>query len=151
MLELVPLRDRPDLRTQVFSEAFMGLWPTFMLKDPSADLYFEQPHLDAYLDTAFAVVDSAQPDVAVGRAFAVHSPSAFLGARNCQTKAGTASSDGRIPTVLSAGRQTRLALWRSRCCPPIEARATRAWCWTPSASGPANSASAICSRPRAPR
>jgi GNAT superfamily N-acetyltransferase len=71
MLELVPLRDRPNLRTQVFAEQFQRLWPSFMLKDPSADLYFEQPHFDAYLDTAFAVVDPARPDLAVGRAFAV--------------------------------------------------------------------------------
>src|SRR5690349_9213906 len=71
MLKLVPLRDRPNLRTLVFAKAFQGLWPTFMLKDPSADLYFEQPHFDAYLDTAFAVVDPARPDAAVGRAFAV--------------------------------------------------------------------------------
>ena len=42
-----------------------------MVKDPTADLFFEQPHFDACLDTAFAVVDPARPDVAVGRAFAV--------------------------------------------------------------------------------
>jgi GNAT superfamily N-acetyltransferase len=71
MLELVTLRARPDLRTQVFAEPFMALWPTFMVKDPAADLFFEQPHLDACLDTAFAVVDPARPEAAVGRAFAV--------------------------------------------------------------------------------
>jgi GNAT superfamily N-acetyltransferase len=75
MLELVPLRARPDLRTQVFAKAFMSLWPTFVVKDPTADLFFEPPHLDACLDTAFAVVDPARPDAAVGRAFAV--PFAF--------------------------------------------------------------------------
>lgn len=77
MLELLPLRDRPDLRAQVFAEHFMALWPTFVVKDPTADLFFEQPHFDACADTAFAVVDPAQPDVAVGRAFAV--PFAFEG------------------------------------------------------------------------
>jgi GNAT superfamily N-acetyltransferase len=71
MLDLVPLRGRPDLRTQVFSEAFLALWPTFVVKDPAADLFFEEPHLDACLDTAFAVVDPARPGTAVGRAFAV--------------------------------------------------------------------------------
>jgi GNAT superfamily N-acetyltransferase len=75
MLELVSLRARPDLRTQVFAEPFMALWPTFVVKDPTADLFFEQPHLDACLDTAFAVVDPANPGEAVGRAFAV--PFAF--------------------------------------------------------------------------
>jgi GNAT superfamily N-acetyltransferase len=71
MLRLVTLSARPDLRTQVFSAAFRELWPKFMLHDETAGLYFDRPHLDAYLDTAFAVVDSDRPDVAVGRAFAV--------------------------------------------------------------------------------
>jgi GNAT superfamily N-acetyltransferase len=66
---------RPDLRSQVFSETFTALWPTFILKDPTADLFFEAPHLDACLDTVFAVVDPARPNEAVGRAFAV--PFAF--------------------------------------------------------------------------
>ena len=63
MLELVPLRARPDLRTQVFAEAFRALWPSFVVKDSTADLFFERPHLDA----AFAIVDAARPDVAAGR------------------------------------------------------------------------------------
>src|SRR5690349_12027819 len=75
MLELVPLRAGPDLRVQVFGKTFIALWPTFVVKDPTADLFFEQPHFDACLDTAFAVVDPARPDEAVGRAFAV--PFAF--------------------------------------------------------------------------
>ena len=42
----------------------------FMLHDVTADLDFDRPHLDTCLDTAFAVVDSDRPDVAIGRAFA---------------------------------------------------------------------------------
>ena len=42
-----------------------------MLHDPAADLYFTDAALDAYLDTAFAVIDSVDPATAVGRAFAV--------------------------------------------------------------------------------
>ena len=49
-----------------------------MLPDETASLYFDGPHFEACLDTAFAVVDSARSDVAVGRAFAV--PFAFGGA-----------------------------------------------------------------------
>src|SRR4051794_41134233 len=71
MLELVPLRARPDLLAQVFSGAIQGAWPEFMQHDPTAHLYFGRPYLDGYLDTAFAVIDPARPDVAVGRAFAV--------------------------------------------------------------------------------
>jgi GNAT superfamily N-acetyltransferase len=71
MLELVALRGRPDLLGQVFSGAIQAAWPEFMQHDPTAHLYFGEPHLGACLDTAFAVVDPARPDVAVGRAFAV--------------------------------------------------------------------------------
>ncbi len=77
MLELVALRARPDLLAQVFSPAVQGAWPEFMQHDATALLYFGKPHLDAYLDTAFAVVDPARPEVAVGRTFAV--PFAFAG------------------------------------------------------------------------
>jgi GNAT superfamily N-acetyltransferase len=71
MLELVALRGRPDLLGEVFTEAIQGTWPEYMRHDPAADLYFGRPHLDACLDTAFAVVDAARPEAAVGRAFAV--------------------------------------------------------------------------------
>jgi GNAT superfamily N-acetyltransferase len=77
MLELVTLRARPDLLEQVFSGAIQGGWPEFMQHDPAAQLYFGKPHLEGYLDTAFAVIDPDQPDVALGRAFAV--PFAFDG------------------------------------------------------------------------
>jgi GNAT superfamily N-acetyltransferase len=77
MLQLLSLAARPDLRPQVFSEPFVAAWPKFMLHDETAELYFAQPNLDACLDTAFAVVDSTHPEVAVGRAFAV--PFAFGG------------------------------------------------------------------------
>lgn len=71
MLQLVTLGARPDLRSQVFATPFKEAWPPFMLHDETAELYFDRPHLDAYLDTAFAVVDSVRPDLAIGRAFAV--------------------------------------------------------------------------------
>ena len=71
MLELVTLRARPDLRPQLFAGALESLWPEFMQRDPTAMLYFADAHLDCYLDTAFAIIDPAAPDAAVGRAFAV--------------------------------------------------------------------------------
>ncbi|MDB5376631.1 MAG: hypothetical protein JWR00_1077 [Rubritepida sp.] len=71
MLDLVTIRARPDLRGAIHAEAFNRLWPAFMLHDPVAALYFETPHFDRYLDTAFAVIDPAEPGRAVGRAFAV--------------------------------------------------------------------------------
>jgi GNAT superfamily N-acetyltransferase len=71
MLELVTIRARPDLRDAVHADTFNRLWPEFMLHDPVAALYFETPHFDRYLDTAFAVIDPAEPGRLVGRAFAV--------------------------------------------------------------------------------
>jgi GNAT superfamily N-acetyltransferase len=72
MVRLVSLRERPDLRGAVFADAIQGVWPEFMRHDPTADLYFDSPHLDACLDTAFAVLDPERPDgPPVGRAFAV--------------------------------------------------------------------------------
>ncbi|MBL6080634.1 hypothetical protein JMJ56_21685 [Belnapia sp. T18] len=122
MLELVPLRGRPDLRAQVFSEVFMALWPAFMQEDPAADLFFARPHLDACLDTAFAVVDPARPEVAVGRAFAV--PFAFgIPGRENLPDAGWdgvvrwAHADralGRAPNALSALEITLLPSHRGR-------------------------------------
>lgn len=71
MLELVTIRARPDLRAAVHSETLNRLWPAFMLHDPAANLYFEAPHFEHYLETAFAVIDPADPGTALGRAFGV--------------------------------------------------------------------------------
>jgi GNAT superfamily N-acetyltransferase len=71
MLELVTLRARPDLRPQVFSDAIQASWPEFMRHDPVAELYYGDAALSTYLDTAFAIIDPADPSTAVGRAFAV--------------------------------------------------------------------------------
>jgi len=71
MLELVTLRARPDLRPQIFSGTIQAVWPEYMQHDPTAMLYFAEPHLDFYLDTVFAIIDPVAPDIAVGRAFAV--------------------------------------------------------------------------------
>ena len=75
MLQVVTLRARPDLREQVFAANFRASWPAFMMHDATADLYFAEPNFSAVLDTAFAVVDTACPSAAIGRAFAV--PFAF--------------------------------------------------------------------------
>ncbi|MBX9700077.1 MAG: hypothetical protein K2X74_11615, partial [Acetobacteraceae bacterium] len=71
MLALVPLRGRDDLIDQVFAPAIQALWPAYAMHDPTAELYYAEPHFTACLDTAFAVVEPDRPDIAVGRAFAV--------------------------------------------------------------------------------
>jgi GNAT superfamily N-acetyltransferase len=123
VLELVALRGRPDLIGQVFSDAIQGLWPEFMRHDPAAHLYFGRPHLDACLDTAFAVVDPDRPDAAVGRAFAV--PFALGGVLGREELldtgrdgvVGWAHADralGREPDALSALEITLLPSHRGR-------------------------------------
>ncbi|MEI6204877.1 MAG: hypothetical protein WCP68_23270, partial [Enhydrobacter sp.] len=74
-LELVALRGRKDLVNQVLAPAIHGLWPAFM-HDPVAKIYFDRLQFEEMgfseaRDTAFAVVESGRPDVAVGRALAV--------------------------------------------------------------------------------
>lgn len=70
-IELVPLSARPDLRPQLFDARFRAAWPEFMMHDPTADLYFNEPHFDAVQSTAFAAIDPTDPTTAIGRAFAV--------------------------------------------------------------------------------
>jgi GNAT superfamily N-acetyltransferase len=71
VLQVVALDTRRDLLSQIFAAPFVDAWPEYMRHDDTAALYFGKPHLDANLQTVFAVVESASPDVAVGRAFAV--------------------------------------------------------------------------------
>lgn len=78
-VDVVTLRERPDLRPLVFRDALRDIWPEFMLHDATADLYFDDHAFDRYQDFAFAVIDPAAPEVPVGRAFSV--PFAFGGDR----------------------------------------------------------------------
>jgi GNAT superfamily N-acetyltransferase len=72
-IEIFTLRERPELRPQIFSAAFRPpFWPEFLLHDSAARLYFGEPHFDAYHDYAFAAVEDG---TVVGRAFSV--PFAF--------------------------------------------------------------------------
>jgi hypothetical protein len=72
-LDIVTLRERPDLRAAIFADAMQGsLWPEFMRHDPVADLYFGDAALDRYLDFVLVGVDGGN---VVARAFSV--PFAF--------------------------------------------------------------------------
>jgi GNAT superfamily N-acetyltransferase len=68
---LISLAERPEFAAQIYEGPIQETWPLYMRQDPTAELYFEPPWSDAHADTAFALVDPAEPDVAVGRAFAV--------------------------------------------------------------------------------
>jgi GNAT superfamily N-acetyltransferase len=72
-IEIFTLRQRPELRQQIFSAAFRPpFWPEFLLHDPAADLYFGSPHFEAYQDYAFAALEDGR---VIARAFSV--PFAF--------------------------------------------------------------------------
>jgi hypothetical protein len=72
-LQIVTLRERPDLRAAIFADAMQGsLWPEFMRHDPVADLYFATSALDRYLDFVLVGLEDGQ---VVARAFSV--PFAF--------------------------------------------------------------------------
>jgi GNAT superfamily N-acetyltransferase len=67
--EIFTLRQRPELRQQIFSAAFRPpFWPEFLLHDPAAELYFGSPHFDAYQDYAFAALEDGR---VIARAFSV--------------------------------------------------------------------------------
>ena len=71
--EIFTLKERPDLRSQIFAAAFQPpFFPEFMVHDRTARLYFSAPFFDAYLGFAFAATDG---DEVVARAFSV--PFAF--------------------------------------------------------------------------
>jgi GNAT superfamily N-acetyltransferase len=72
-MQIVTLRERPDLRSVIFSEDFESpVWPEYMRHDAAARLYFQAPFFDRYLDFAFAGIEG---DKVVARAFSV--PFAF--------------------------------------------------------------------------
>ena len=72
-LQIVTLRERPDLRAAVFADEIqLPAFPEFMRHDPAADLYYAPGALDRYLD--FVLVGLGGGKV-VARAFSV--PFAF--------------------------------------------------------------------------
>ncbi len=71
-LEILSLRERPDLIPLVFSEDLQAVWPEFMRHDAAAKLYFGRSVFIDYLAYAFAGLVDGE---VVGRAFSV--PFAF--------------------------------------------------------------------------
>ena len=106
-LQVVTLRQRPDLRPAIFAAEFERLWPEYMLRDPAARLYFRTPFFDRYLDYVLVGLDG---DRVVARAFSV--PFCLGGAERPELPDGGwdevirwAHEDqalGRKPTAVSA-------------------------------------------------
>jgi GNAT superfamily N-acetyltransferase len=106
-LEILSLRERPDLIPLVFSEDLQAVWPEFMRHDAAAKLYFGRSVFIDYLDYAFAGLVDGE---VVGRAFSV--PFAFNVEGRAELPDGGwdqvirwAHEDrmvGRAPTTMSA-------------------------------------------------
>ena len=71
-LQIFTLRERPNLRAQVFASELQSVWPEFMRHDAASQLYYAPTVFDRYLDYAFAGVADGK---VVARAFSV--PFAF--------------------------------------------------------------------------
>jgi len=72
-LQIVTLRERPDLRAAIFADEIqLPAFPEFMRHDPVADLYYAPGALDRYLDFVLIGLDGGK---VVARAFSV--PFAF--------------------------------------------------------------------------
>jgi GNAT superfamily N-acetyltransferase len=116
-MEIFTLRERPDLRQQVFASELEAVWPEYMRHDPAAQLYFAPSIFDRYLDYAFAGVADGK---VVARAFSV--PFAFnIDGRDELPDGGWdqvirwAHDDrltGRVPNTLSALEISLLPEWR---------------------------------------
>ena len=74
-LAVATLRERPELRAQLFSAEFAAGLPEFMRHDRTSTLYYGDSALDRYVDFALAAVDREEPGRAIARAFSV--PFAF--------------------------------------------------------------------------
>ena len=72
-LSVATLRERPELREQMFSAEFQAGWPEFARHDPTASLYYGA--LDRHLDFVLSAVDREEPNRVIARACSV--PFAF--------------------------------------------------------------------------
>jgi GNAT superfamily N-acetyltransferase len=68
---IVPIAERPDLRGALFDDALDAAWPTFMLNDPVANLYYAFERLDRFLDFVLVAFDPQQPQRVLARAMSV--------------------------------------------------------------------------------
>ena len=70
-LDIFTLKERPELRAQIFSADFAAAVPEFMRHDPTASLYYGRGYLDRYLDFVLGAVEPGQPDRPIARGSSV--------------------------------------------------------------------------------
>ena len=139
-LAVSTLRERPELRPQLFSAAFAAAVPEFLLHDRTSVLYYGERALDRYIDFALAAVDRDQPDRVIARAFSV--PFAFRDGTPGRNELPDAGWDGvirwahadwlagRRATVVSALEINVLPPYRGRGVSPLMVSAMLANTWT---------------------
>lgn len=137
-LAVATLRERPDLRAQMFSAEFQAGWPEFARHDPEAGLYYGA--LDRYVDFVLAAVDRAAPDRVVARGCSV--PVAFRDGTPGRNELPLDGWDGvirwadadwragRRPTVVSALEILVAPPYRGRGLSQVMLQAMIANTWT---------------------
>jgi GNAT superfamily N-acetyltransferase len=70
-IQIVPLPQRPELESELWSAELMAAWPEFMRQDHTATLYYGPGHFERFREFALVVFDDERPDRVLGRAFSV--------------------------------------------------------------------------------
>src|SRR5665213_3912849 len=70
-LIVTTLRERPELRAQIFSAEFGAAVPEFMRHDPVSALYYADRALDRYLEFVIVGIDREEPNRVIARAVSV--------------------------------------------------------------------------------
>jgi hypothetical protein len=116
-LQVFTLRERPELRSVIFSADFFSIWPEYIR---SLSLYFSAPLLEQYLDYILIGVDGG--DV-VARGFSV--PFAF------NIPGREQLPEGGWRTSTCTGSPRRSARWKSAFSLRHDAREIRDGCLRP--------------------
>ncbi|MEJ2288194.1 MAG: hypothetical protein P8Y02_06010 [Deinococcales bacterium] len=67
-LTIVPLTERPELAPALFSRELSFVWPTFMRRSKTGELYFAPDRFARFRDFVLVAFDPSRPDVVLGRA-----------------------------------------------------------------------------------
>jgi len=70
-IRIVPLSQQPEQEPLLWGDEITSSWPEFMLKDPIASFYYEDPRLERYYDFVLVAYDDSAPNKILARSFSV--------------------------------------------------------------------------------
>ncbi|MCP4140941.1 MAG: N-acetyltransferase [Chloroflexi bacterium] len=70
-LRIVPLSQEQELEPLLWGDEISSSWPEFMLKDPIAKFYYDDPRLERYYDFILVAYDDSEPEKILARSFSV--------------------------------------------------------------------------------